>query len=71
MVTWTVIQSSQDGANFNEEFLTDLSTFTLQSVKNILEILRKLLGTLTQEEEVDRLGSMHDGNKKYVSKTVA
>jgi len=27
-----VIQSSQDGANFNEEFLTDLSTFTLQSV---------------------------------------
>jgi hypothetical protein len=49
VVTWTVIQSSQDGANFNEEFLKDLSTFTLQSVKNILEIRRKLLGTLTQE----------------------
>jgi len=41
-----VIQSSQDGANFNEEFLTDLSTFTLQSVKNILEILRKWLGDI-------------------------
>jgi hypothetical protein len=48
MVTWTVIQSSQDGADFSEEFSTQLSTFTLQSVKNLLEILRKLLGTLTQ-----------------------
>jgi hypothetical protein len=38
-----------DGAKFNEELLTDLSAFTIQSVKNILELLRKLLRTLTEE----------------------